>query len=52
MPCYHDDGCDPYISTNAFTMEEEKYYHLYIDDMFGQAYSSKLYIDLKKVELN
>lgn len=45
------NGYDPYIATNAFSMEEEKDYYIYIDDLLGQEYSSELYIDLKKVEL-
>lgn len=48
-PC---NGYDPYIATNAFSMEEEKDYYIYIDDLLGREYSSELYIDLKKVELN
>ena len=48
-PC---NGYDPYIATNAFSMKEEKDYYIYIDDLLGQEYSSELYIDLKKVELN
>ena len=46
------NGCDPHISTNAFSMNEEKDYYIHIDDSLGQEYSSELYIDLKKVELN
>lgn len=54
--CYGSDdgpynGYDPYIATNAFSMEKEKDYYIYIDDLLGQEYSSELYIDLKKVEL-
>ena len=54
--CYGVDdgpfnGFDPCIATNAFSMEEEKDYFIYIDDLLGQDYSSELYIDLKKVEL-
>ena len=45
------NGYDPYIATNAFSMEEEKDYYIHIDDLLGQEYSSELYIDLKKVEL-
>lgn len=45
------NGYNPHISTNMFTMNEEKHYFLYIDDMFGQGASSELYIDLKKVEV-
>ena len=48
-PC---NGYEPYISTNAFAMKEEKDYYLYIDDLLGQQYSSELYVDLKKVEIN
>lgn len=47
-PC---NGYDPYIATNAFSMEEEKDYYIYIDDLLGQDYSSELYIDLKQVEV-
>ena len=47
-PC---NGYDPYIATNAFSMDEEKDYYIYIDDLFGEDYSSELYIDLKKVEV-
>lgn len=55
--CYGCDdgpynGYDPYIATNAFSMEEEKDYYIYIDDLLGQEYSSELYIDLKKVKVN
>ena len=54
--CYGSDdgpcnGYDPYIATNAFSMEEEKDYYICIDDLLGQEYSSELYIDLKKVEV-
>lgn len=45
------NGYDPNVSTNIFSMKEEKDYFLYIDDMFGQECSSELYIDLQKVEL-
>lgn len=45
------NGYDPYIATNAFSMEEEKDYYLYIDDLLCQDYSSELYIDLKQVEV-
>lgn len=47
-PC---NGYDPYIHTNAFSMKDEKDYFLYIDDLFGQDYSSELYIDLRKAEV-
>ncbi len=46
------NGYEPYIATNAFSMKEEKDYYIHIDDLFGQEYSSELYIDLKKVKLN
>lgn len=45
------NGYDSNISTNIFSMKEEKDYFLYIDDMFGQECSSELYIDLQKAEL-
>ena len=45
------NGYDPYIATNAFSMEEEKDYYLHIDDLLGQDYSSELYIDLKQIEV-
>lgn len=45
------NGYDPYIATNAFSMNEEKDYYIYIDDLLGQDYSSELYIDLKQVEI-
>jgi hypothetical protein len=45
------NGYDPYIATNAFSMEEEKDYYIYIDDLLGQDCSSELYIDLKQVEV-
>lgn len=47
-PC---NGYAPNIATNIFSMNEEKDYFLYIDDMLGQDISSELYIDLKKTEL-
>ena len=46
------NGYDPYIATNAFSMNEEKDYYIYIDDLLGQEYSSELYIDLKQIEVN
>lgn len=44
------NGYNPKIDTNLLSMQEEKDYYLYIDDMFGQwsCVSSELYIDLKK----
>ena len=48
---YRSEGYDPNIKTNAFSMDEEKDYYIYIDDLLGQEYSSELYIDLKKVEV-
>lgn len=47
-PC---NGYNPYIAINVFSMEKEKDYYIYIDDLFGQDASSELYIDLKKVEV-
>lgn len=52
---YRFDGYDPNIATNAFSMEEEKDYYIYIDDMLGgqgeDDASSELYIDLKQIDL-
>lgn len=52
---YRSDGYDPNIATNAFSMEEEKDYYIYIDDMLGgqgeDDASSELYIDLKQIDL-
>ena len=46
------NGYDPILQTNAFSMEKEQDYYLYVDDAFGQDdASSELYIDLKKVVL-
>jgi len=43
-PC---NGYNPTLTTNAFTMNEEKNYYLYIDDRFGQDEdTSELYVDL------
>lgn len=44
------NGYNPKIDTNLLSMQDEKDYYLYIDDMFGQwsCVSSELYIDLKK----
>ena len=44
------NGYNPKIDTNLLSMQEEKDYHLYIDDMFGQwsCVSSELYINLTK----
>ena len=44
------NGYNPKIDTNLLSMQEEKDYYLYIDDMFGQwsCVSSELYIDLMK----
>lgn len=46
-----DNDYDPKVNTNLLSMEEEKDYYLYIDDLFGQYphVSAKLYMDLKKV---
>lgn len=53
--CGYEDGpyngYDPVISTNMFTMQAEKDYYLYVDDLFGQDESAELYIDLKKVDV-
>ena len=52
---YGDGPCNGYvpdIHTNIFSMQEEKQYFLYINDMFGQSEnSSELYIDLMKAEV-
>lgn len=50
-PC---NNINPFIETNAFTMDEENDYHLYIKDQFfiEPWESSILMIDLKKTELN
>ena len=45
------NGYTPEIETNIFSMIEEKEYYLYIDDMFGQDESDKLYIQLSKAEV-
>lgn len=45
------NGYTPEIETNIFSMIEEKEYYLYIDDMFGQDESNKLYIHLTKAEV-
>lgn len=39
----------PIISTNMFDMKNEKDYHLYLNDHFGQDSYSELYIDLVKI---
>ncbi len=45
------NGYMPKANTNLFSMNEEKDYYIYLDDMFGQwvEASSELYIDLTKV---
>lgn len=50
-PC---NNINPFIETNAFTMDEEKDYHLYIKDQFfiEPWESSIMMIDLIKTELN
>lgn len=46
------NGCDPVLFTNIFSMEEERDYYLYIDDMFYDTEaSSELYVDLKKAKI-
>ncbi len=47
-PC---NGYNPTLCTNIFSMNEEKDYFLYIDDLLGQDASSELYIDLKKTTI-
>lgn len=50
-PC---NGYSPVANTNMFSMQEEKDYYLYLNDMFGDTHyeaSSELYIDLKKVSV-
>lgn len=45
------NGYDPILKTNMFSMEEEKDYYMYLDDLLGQhADTSELYIDLKKAK--
>ena len=57
MTMYRDDAglfitYDPKFATNMFDTSEEKDYFLYVDDRFGnEDATSKLYIDLKKVEV-
>lgn len=46
------NGYSPVLTTNLFSMQEEKDYFLYINDLFGQYdASAELYIDLKKTEI-
>ena len=47
-PC---NGYNPVIDTDMLSMTEEKDYHLYIDDLFGQDVSSELYLDIRQTEL-
>ena len=63
---YDDGPCnsiDPIIATNMFSMEEEKDYYLYIDDLFGLTYrddedvlghleDNVLFVDLVKAKIN
>ena len=54
--CGTDDGpingYDPTLSTNLFSMQEEKDYYLYINDQFGHVEATaELYIDLKKTTI-
>ena len=47
------NGSDPIIRTNMLSMQEEKEYYLYLDDLFGddtQDASAELQIDLKKIQ--
>jgi hypothetical protein len=47
-----DNGYNPTLKTNIFSMEKEQDYYLYVNDIFGQNdASSELYIDLKKVSI-
>lgn len=45
------DDCAPTLNTNIFSMEKERNYYLYIDDMFGQNVSSMLSIDLIQTQI-
>ncbi len=48
-PC---NGYDPVIRTNCFSMQEEKEYYLYLNDLFGQdEASAELYIELRQAQL-
>ena len=48
-----DNGYDPVLDTNIFSMQQEKNYHLYIDDRFGQGGdTAELYIDLRKATVH
>ncbi|MCH5170984.1 MAG: hypothetical protein J1F24_06840 [Oscillospiraceae bacterium] len=47
------NGYEPVLTTNLFSMQEEKDYFLYINDRFGQYdANAELYIDLKKTDIN
>lgn len=49
-PC---NGYDPVLATNIFSMEKDREYYLYIEDLFGQnRYPAVLYIDLRWCCLN
>ncbi len=45
------NGYRPEIRTNIFSMQEDKSYYLYINDIFAQRVSSELYIDLVKAQV-
>ena len=45
-PC---NGYSPYISTNVFTMNAEKEYHMHIVDLLGQDWPSEFFLNLLKV---
>ena len=45
------NGYAPMIATNMFSLQEEKDYYLYLNDLFGQDVSSELYIDLQQTKI-
>lgn len=51
--CGPINGYNPKANTNLFSMNDEKNYYIYLDDMFGQweDASSEFYLDLKQVEI-
>ncbi len=46
-----DNGYEPVIRTNCFSMQEEQDYYLYLNDLFGFGTSAELYIELRRVPL-
>ena len=47
-----DNGYDPVLQTNIFSMEKEQDYYFYIDPRLGQSGdTAELYIDLKKATI-